>query len=348
MATRIQEEATAKLGEVTADAVDLDSLIGKWREALEAAQAALRAGSDDLQGSELRVRSKRLADERSETVSLLDALARDRHMKHFLVRLLSSTWETKRLLGLPADAVACVFNVDGVLVASAAIHAEAWKEIFDEFLGRTVVHQQTGEPFASFSLEVDYPRHIHGKGRAQAIHDFLGSRGIALPDGSPDDSPDADTVNGLANRKARALLRRLDDRGVRAFEGSRLYLELARDAKVRCAVVSGSTSTEIMLGRAHLRELIDECVDGNAASAEGLRRKPEPDMLLAACRRLGVDPERTVVFETTPDGIAAGRAGGFELVVAVDRDGEAPKLRAGGADLIIADLGELLERQLGV
>ena len=179
-----------------------------------------------------------------------------------------------------------------------------------------------------------------------AIREFLGSRGIVLPDGSPDDSPDVETVNGLANRKNRALLRRLDERGVRAFEGSRLYLELAHDAKLGCAVVSGSTNAEIMLGRAHLRALIDECVDGNAMRTEGLRRKPAPDMLLAACRRLGVEPERTVVFETTPDGVAAGRAGGFELVVAVDRGGEASTLRAHGADLVIADLGELVERQL--
>ena len=329
-----------------ADLADLDVLIGKWRLALEAAQDALRAGSHDLPGPELRVRSQRLSDERGATVRLLDALARERQMKHFLVRLITSPWETKRLLGLPADAVACVFNVDGVLVASAAIHAEAWKEIFDEFIARRREHADV--PFASFSVRVDYQRHIHGKTRAEAIHAFLASRGIALPDGSPDDSLDAATVNGLAKRKNRALIRRLDQRGVRAFEGSRLYLELARDAKLRCAVVSGSTNTQILLDRARLGALVDEYVDGNAVRTKGLRRKPAPDMLLAACRQLGVEPERTVVFETTPDGVTAGRAGGFEFVVAVDRDGEAATLRARGADLVVADLGELLERQLGV
>jgi hypothetical protein len=138
------------------DPVDLDLLIGKWRLALEAAQEALRAGSHDLTGPELRVRSQRLSDERGATVRLLDALARERQMKHFLVRLVTSPWETKRLLGLPTDAVACVFNVDGVLVASAAIHAEAWKEIFDEFIARRGEHADV--PFASFSVRVDYPR----------------------------------------------------------------------------------------------------------------------------------------------------------------------------------------------
>jgi beta-phosphoglucomutase-like phosphatase (HAD superfamily) len=330
------------------DAVDFDALIGKWRAAFEAAQAALRASSHDLATPELRVWSQRLADERTETVRVLDGLARERGMKDSLVRLVASPWETKRMLGLPANVDACVFNVDGVLVASAAIHAEAWKEIFDEFIGRHIGRERTGGSLALFSVEVDYPRHVHGKERAEAVREFLGSRGISLPNGRPDDSPDAETVNGLANRKVRALLRRLDERGVRAFARSRLYLELVRDAKVRCAVVSGSTNVDVVLRRAHLRELIDECVDGNAARAESLRRKPAPDMLLAACLRLGVDPERTVVFETTPDGVAAGRAGGFELIVAVDRDGRAPALRASGADLVIADLGELLERQLAV
>ena len=328
------------------DGVDFDFLIGEWRLAFEAAQGALQAASHDFPGAELATRSQRLAAERSETVSLLDALARERHLKRFLVRLVASPWESKRLLGLPADAVACVFNVDGVLVASAAIHAEAWKETLDRFIARRIVYQ--GVPFASFSIDVDYPRHIHGRGRAEAIREFLGSRGISLPDGSPDDSPDAETVNGLGNRKNQVLLRRLDERGARAYEGSRLYLELARDAKMRCAAVSGSTNVEALLTGAHLGTLIDEFVDGNTARAEGLRRKPAPDMLLAACRRLGADPEHTVVFETTPDGVVAGRAGGFELVVAVDRGGEATALRDRGADLVIADLGELLERQLGV
>ena len=113
------------------------------------------------------------------------------------------------------------------------------------------------------------------------------------------------------------------------------------------AVVSGSTNLQLLLDRARLAGLVDDCVDGNTALAEGLRRKPEPDMLLAACRHLDVDPEHAVVFETTPDGVAAGRAAGFELVVAVDRDGRARALQEQGADLVVADLGELLERQLG-
>jgi beta-phosphoglucomutase-like phosphatase (HAD superfamily) len=199
---------------------------------------------------------------------------------------------------------------------------------------------------ASFSIGVDYPRLIHGRTRAGGVHEFLVSRGVALPDGDPGDPPGTETLNGLANRKNQALLEVLARGGAHAFEGARLYLELVRDAAMRCAVVSGSTNTRTLLEGVQLMALIDECVDGNTARVEGLRRKPSPDMLLAACGHLDVDPARTIVFETTAAGVEAGRAGGFERVVGVDRDGAAASLRAHGADLVVSDLGALLERQL--
>ena len=330
---------------MTDENVDLDALIGSWRAALEAAQNALRAGSHDLTREQLRIHTQRLADERGRTVRLLDAVARERQAKRFLVRLVAAPWEAKRLLGLPTDAVACVFNVDGVLVPSAEIHAGAWQATLDEFVARWI--ERTGVPIASFSVGVDYPHHVHGKARTDAVRAFLASRGISIPEGAPDDPPGADTVNGLANRKQQELTSRLEQGRVKPYEGSRLYLELAHDANVLCAVVSGSTNTEALLERARLAPLVDECVDGNVARAEGLRRKPAPDMLLAACERLGVEPVRTVVFETTVEGVDAGRAGAFELVVAIDRDGNAGALHARGADLVATDLGAVLERQLG-
>ena len=151
-------------------------------------------------------------------------------------------------------------------------------------------------------------------------------------------------MNGLANRKQQALRERLARHHVDAYEGARLYLELAHDANMRCAVVSGSTNTRTLLENARLMTLVDACVDGNTARAEGLRRKPAPDMLLRACRELGVAPERSVVFETTPAGVDAGRSAGFELVVAVGPEGAGPALHAHGADIVVRDLGELVER----
>jgi len=324
--------------------VDLDSLIGGWREAFESADSALIAGSHDLPADALRDWSHRLADERAKTVRLLEALARDRHARHALVRLVAAPWEAKRLLGLPADVAACVFNLDGVLIGSAELHAEAWRETFDELLFRHV--DQLGAPFVPFSVRVDYPRHIHARPRLEGVRDFLAGRGITLPEGSADDLPGAETIHGVANRKNELLLEILARHGVRAFEGARLYLELAHDAGVRCGVVSASANAKTMLDQARLSELIDVNVDGTTMVAEGLRRKPAPDTLLAACRDLHVDPADAAVFETNVDGVDAGRAGGFEVIVGVDQSGERGLLRQHGADLVVSDLGEIIEQRL--
>lgn len=288
---------------------------------------------------------RRLADERAATTRSLESFAQERQMKRFLVRLVASSREAKGMLGVPADAIACVFNVDGILVPSATIHAEAWKTTLDEFNGRRI--ERTGIALAAFSVDVDYPRLIHGRSTIASVREYLASRGIILPEGARDDQPGSETVNGLANRKHRALVEVVARRGAHPFQGARLYLELMRDAAMQCAVVSGSTSVHLLLERARLTPLIDEYVDGNTAASEQLRRKPAPDMLLAACRQLGVSPERTVAFETTLDGVEAGRAGKFEMVVAVAQHREARRLEARGADLVVTDLGELLERQLG-
>jgi len=323
---------------------DLASLVGEWRLALASAQGALQAASHDLAPSELRLRSSRLGEERNATVRLLEALARDRGEERVLVRLVGSAWDARRLLGLPAEVTACVFSADGVLVPSAATHAEAWEETFDALLSSRI--ERTGTTFAPFSVQLDYAPHIHGRTRQDAIRAFLASRATGLPEGSADDPPGVDTVNALANLKSAALRRRLEARGVRAYRGTQLFLELAHEAGIRCAVVSGSTTLPFLLERAGLAELVDERVDGETMRAEHLRRKPAPDMLLAAGRSLGVAPDCTAVFETSVDGVAAGRDGGFGVVVAVDHGGERDALRARGADLVVSDLSEILARSL--
>jgi HAD superfamily hydrolase (TIGR01509 family) len=330
----------------TFDGVDLAELVGDWRAAFLAAERALRAaGRDgDLAATELGTRSRRLADERAETMSALGSLATAWRARPVLVRLVASPWESMRLLGLPPGIAGCVFNLDGVLVASAELHGEAWKETFDEFLSRWA--ERPAEPTPLFSLEADYWRLIHGRSREAAVREFLASRGISLPEGRPHDAPGTPTIWGLANRKVQALRRRLDEEPVRSYFGAALYLELAHDAGLRCAVVSQSTHARMLLQRAHLARLVDECVDGTVAADEGLERKPAPDMLLAASRMLGVEPRRAAAFETTRDGIRAARAGGFAFAVALAGDEDARVLRDEGADAVVSDLGELVEHEL--
>jgi beta-phosphoglucomutase-like phosphatase (HAD superfamily) len=130
-----------------------------------------------------------------------------------------------------------------------------------------------------------------------------------------------------------------------AFAGSQEYLELARDAGLRRAIVSASANARTSLDRSGLAGLIEECVDGNTMAAEGLRAKPAPDTLLAACRQLGVEPQHAAVFETTVAGVAAAKSAGFELIIGVNTDGHAKALRDEGADLVIGGLAELLDRE---
>jgi HAD superfamily hydrolase (TIGR01509 family) len=153
-------------------------------------------------------------------------------------------------------------------------------------------------------------------------------------------------VHGLANRKEQALGRHLEQEGVAAYIGSRCYLEAAHLVGVGRAVVSSSSNTTEILERAGLTGLVDQRIDAAAIAAEGLASKPAPDTLLAACRRLGVEPRRAADFETTPAGIAAARAAGFRAVVAIEREGPTEELHAAGADVVVNDLAQLLEHRL--
>lgn len=329
--------------DVEAPHVSIQPLTAGWRTAFHAAHAALGAAADQLPPEELRRDAARLTKEVERTQRLFEALVRERVAVGAFASLTLSPWDARRLLGLPPEVVACVFNLDGVLIPSAALHVAAWAETFDEFLNTRA--ERTHREIAPFNPRTDYPQHIHARPRLEGVRGFLASRGIRLPEGEPSDPAGAETVHGLANRKQQAMLRRLERHGVAAFEGSRRYLELAHDAGVHCAVVSASANTATILERAGLAELIDERVDGETIRAEHLRVKPAADTLLAACRKLGVAPEKTASFETSRAGVAASRAAGLRLVVGVDDGGDRNALRAEGADVIVSGVAELLERR---
>jgi HAD superfamily hydrolase (TIGR01509 family) len=323
----------------------LDDLVVQWRTAFRTARTALSA-AESLSPAERHDRERKLAAEVAPTQELLRSLARDLHGDGRILPLVLSPLEARRLLGLPPEVTACVFNLDGVLIGSATLHAAAWMETFDEFISNRI--ERTGGRFPPFNQRIDYPEHIHAKPRLDGVRAFLASRGIRLPEGDASDAPGAETVHGLANRKNQALLRRLDAHGVDAFDGSRSYLDLAHEAGVRCAVVSASTNTETILVRAGLAELVDERVDGTTIHREHLHVKPAPDTLLAACRRLGVEPSHAAAFETTRAGVAAGRKAGFELIVGVDGAAGADRgeaLRAEGAGIVVSSIGDMLERR---
>ena len=238
------------------------------------------------------------------------------------------------MLGLPDHVHACLFDLDGVLTDTASLHRTAWKQTFDAYLAKN------GQPpFA----DDDYERYVDGKPRPAGVRDFLASRGIHLPEGDADDPPERDTVRGIGNRKNQLLEQLIHRDGVTVYEGSRRYLELARDAGLARALVSSSTNAQAVVKVTGLDALLSAVVDGHTVEQQHLAGKPAPDSFLAGAQLLGVAPAAAAVFEDAIAGVAAGQAGHFGYLVGVNRlDAEhADQLRANGADIVVSDLSEL-------
>jgi beta-phosphoglucomutase family hydrolase len=235
---------------------------------------------------------------------------------------------------------ACLFDLDGVLTQTAKVHAAAWKQMFDEYLHARA--ERTGEQFVAFDPVRDYDEYVDGKPRYEGVRSFLSSRAIELPEGAPEDAPDAETVHALGDRKNRIVLELIRKDGVEPYEGSVRYVHAVRDAGLRRAVVSSSTNCRDVLHAAGIEDLFEAVVDGVVAEREHLRGKPAPDTFLAGARALGVEPAQAAVFEDALAGVEAGHAGHFGVVVGVDRVGQAAALKEHGGDVVVRDLAELL------
>ncbi|MEJ7772245.1 MAG: HAD-IA family hydrolase [Geodermatophilaceae bacterium] len=244
------------------------------------------------------------------------------------------------MLGLPPGIRACLFDVDGVLTETAIVHRAAWRRTFDAFLQE--YPGLTPEQFAPFT-DADYNAHVDGKPRKNGVRDFLASRGITLPEGSPSDPVDAATVEGVANRKNVLVLAELAEHGVTPYPGSLRYLVAVRAAGLRIAAVTASANGEQVIEAGGFTEFCEARIDGIVAERENLRGKPAPDPFLAGARALGVEASQAAVFEDAISGVQAGRAGRFGFVIGVNRVGQAAALREHGADIVVDDLAELLE-----
>jgi beta-phosphoglucomutase family hydrolase len=237
------------------------------------------------------------------------------------------------------DLDAVIFDMDGVVTQTAVVHASSWKKLFDAFLRQR--SEETGEPFVPFDEHGDYERYVDGKNRYDGVRSFLASRGIELPEGSPDDPPGSDTVQALGNDKDTYFLEQVRTDGVRPYESTVRLIRELRERGVAIGLVSASRNAEEVLAGAGVLELFDARVDGVVSAERGLPGKPDPATFLEAARELNVEPARAAVVEDALSGVAAGRAGNFGLVVGVARAGQTDALRDAGADVVVADLAEL-------
>ena len=244
------------------------------------------------------------------------------------------------MLGLPDNVTACLFDLDGVLTQTAKVHAAAWKQMFDEYLQERA--KRTGEPFHPFDQHEDYDTYVDGKPRYDGVRSFLQSRGIELPQGTPDDPPGKETVDGLGNRKNELVRKIIHEHGVDPYEGSVRYVQAVKRQGLPRAVVSSSANAHDVLRAAGIADLFDAVIDGKVVEEQHLHGKPAPDSFLAGAKALDKAPRQAAVFEDALAGVEAGRAGHFGFVVGVDRVGQRAALRDHGADTVVDDLAELL------
>jgi len=227
---------------------------------------------------------------------------------------------------------AVLFDLDGVLTPTAELHMVAWSRLFAPWCEAHGV-----EPYS----DADYFAFIDGKKRYDGVEAFLASRGVRLPHGDAGDAPGEGTVCALGNAKDVIVNRLFEEEGIRPYPGSVRFLDAVVDAGAQVAVVSSSKNAPGVLAAAGLAERFEVVVDGNVATRDGIAGKPAPDTYVRAAELLGVPAERCLVIEDAVSGVQAGRAGGFQLTVGVDRGAEAERLRAEGADVVVKDLGDL-------
>ncbi len=233
---------------------------------------------------------------------------------------------------------AAILDMDGVITTSARAHFASWKRMFDDYLRQRAGSQN--EKFTPFTEE-DYYRYVDGKPRYEGARSFLESRRISLPYGNPDDTPVEETVCGLGNQKNRYFLEYLKKNGVESYQSTRRFIKDLRCRNKSVAVISSSRNAKAVLEAAGVTGLFRVVVDGVDAGEHHLRGKPEPDIFLEAAKRLRVNPEHAIVIEDALSGVEAGKAGGFGLVIGINRSGHNTELKGHGADIVVRDLSEV-------
>ena len=241
---------------------------------------------------------------------------------------------------IPAnDFEAVIFDLDGVVTDTASVHAAAWKRAFDDFLSRYAARK--GIAFQPFDRGDDYRIYVDGKPRLDGVRNFLESRGITLPEGDPDDPPEAETIHGLGNKKNADFLKQVREQGAEVYESTVDFIHSVKRHGLKTAIISSSKSCAMILDAVKLSNLFDVRVDGVDSEIMGIQGKPAPDIFIEAARQLKVKPERALVIEDAISGVQAGRAGNFGLVIGIVRTGDRASLLADGADVAVEDLSEI-------
>ena len=232
-----------------------------------------------------------------------------------------------------------IFDLDGVITKTALVHAAAWKEAFDQYL--RLREKRDKEPFREFTHQNDYLPFVDGKPRYKGVKSFLESRGINIPYGEPTDSPDAETVCGIGNKKNAKFCQVLKTKGVEVYLSTIELIKSLEASGVKIGVASSSKNCKEILETAKIEDFFKTRVDGVVSVEMGLLGKPEGDIFVTAAFNLGTIPAESIVVEDASSGVAAGRNGGFGLVIGLARENNQKELLENGADLVVTDLSEI-------
>ena len=232
-----------------------------------------------------------------------------------------------------------IFDLDGVITDTAAVHSKSWKQMFDEFL--VTYSERENIPFCEFTHKGDYLPFVDGKPRYKGVADFLAARMIALPFGNPEDNPQTKSVCGLGNRKNQLFNEIIASGNVTVFQSTVDLIYQLKELGIRIGVASSSKNCKTVLEAVGILDQFETRVDGLVSAEIGLKGKPEPDIFTTACDNLGVAYNRAVIVEDAISGVQAGRNGNFGLVLGLAREGNTAELKANGADIVITDIAEI-------
>lgn len=209
---------------------------------------------------------------------------------------------------------ALIFDLDNTLALTQDLHYLAFREVF----------ARRGLNFT----RADDARYA-GKGSSCIFPEFAKENGRSLSE---------EELTGMAKEKAEIYDRLLHSSEIREVPGAQAFVEKMFNAGIKIGVASGNKlpAIEYILGKIGLSEEVVAVMVNKYV----LHAKPEPDIFLAAAKRLGVPPEECIVFEDATNGVIAAKKGGFR-VIALTTTFDEKTLREAGADEVVGDFTEL-------
>jgi beta-phosphoglucomutase len=213
---------------------------------------------------------------------------------------------------------ACIFDVDGVLLASP--HERAWREALAGF----------ADP-ESFTTEI-YQACVAGKPRLSGALAALQAMHV----------PDAEQqVAVYAARKQKRLEALIADGAVSAYPDALRFVQ-AMALRLPLAVASSSKNANEMMRLIHLApgKTLLGAFAVNVCDREIRQGKPNPEIFLLAAAELRIAPAQCLVVEDAPAGIEAARAGKM-VALGVARQHDTALLHAAGADLVVTSLDDV-------